>query len=57
MTDFYKLKDVFEMAEVLSYESDNTLEIATVDATTDQTCNVVFTFNEELELTEVYVEH
>jgi hypothetical protein len=54
--DFDKLKDIFEMAEVLTNEGHDTLEILTVDETANKTLTVIFSFNKERELIEVYAE-
>ena len=54
--DFDKLKDIFEMSEVLSNETHDTLEMITVDETANKTVTVIFAFNKERELVEVYVE-
>lgn len=54
--DFDNLKEIFEMAEVLSNETHDTLEILTVDESANKTVTVIFSFNKERELIEVYVE-
>jgi len=56
MNDFETLKEIFEMAEVLSSENDGQLEIVTVDEHSNKTATVVFDFNKSNELTEVYVQ-
>jgi hypothetical protein len=56
MTDYDKLKDVFEIAEVLSNEFQDTLEVIAVSETTNKAMNVVFSFNKQRELVEVYIE-
>lgn len=56
MNDFETLKDIFTMAEVLSFENDGVLTIVTVDENSNKTASVVFNFNTDKELTEVYVE-
>jgi hypothetical protein len=56
MTDYDNLKNIFEMAEVLTKEGEKTLEILTVDETANKTVNIIFSFNRDEELIEVYVE-
>lgn len=56
MTDFNTLREIFEMAEVLTSDDNDQLEIVTVDEHTNKTATVVFNFNEHSELTEVYVQ-
>lgn len=53
--DFNILKEVFEMAELLEYETDGCLELQTVDERTDKTARVIFNFNADGELSEVLV--
>lgn len=52
MNDFEILKDVFEMAEVLIREDDNTLEISAFDERTNKIGTITFRFNDQKELTE-----
>lgn len=56
MTDYLKLKDVFEMAEILENVTDDSLELQLVNDTDDKTVNVIFQFDEEGYLTGAYVE-
>lgn len=54
--DFETLRDIFTMAEVLTSDNEDVLEILTVDEHSNKTARVIFKFNEDKELTEVYVE-
>lgn len=56
MTDYDTLKDVFELAEVLTNETESTLELLTVDESSNKSVTIVFSFNKKNELMEVYVE-
>jgi len=56
MTDYDKLKDILEMAEVLTNDYQDTLEVLAVDENTNKTSTVVFSFNKQRELIEVYLE-
>lgn len=56
MTDYLRLKDIFEMAEVLSNEIDQTLEVECVETHSGEVKTVVFAFNAQRELVEVYIE-
>mgnify|MGYP003442701900 CR=1 FL=1 len=51
-TDFDTLKDIFEMAEVLTHEGENTLEISAFDERTNKIGIITFRFNDNRELTE-----
>jgi len=53
MSDFNKLKDIFEMAEVLEREGDNYLEVSAPNELEQRTVVVRFTFNDSNELIEV----
>lgn len=52
MNEFETLKDIFETAEVLTSETENTLEISAYDEGANKTAKVTFRFNGALELTE-----
>jgi hypothetical protein len=56
MTDFSKIKDILEMAELLEEEFGNTLVVKTVNATDDATVSVVFVFDDEQQLVGMYTE-
>lgn len=56
MNDFETLKNIFEMAEVLELEGENTLELLTTDEKSGKSATVIFNFNELGDLTEVYVQ-
>lgn len=57
MSDYNKLREVFEMAEVLDEELPENLISKTVNISTDTVVNVIFSFNEQEELIGVYVEN
>lgn len=52
MNEFETLKEIFETAEVLSNETENTLEIMAFDEGANKMGKVTFRFNSSLELTE-----
>lgn len=56
MTDYDTQKDILEMAEVLTAEFENRLEVETYNDTTGRQTKVVFEFNEDKELTNIFVE-
>lgn len=56
MTDFEKIRDILEMAELLETEFDNNLIVKTVNAADDKTVNVVFVFDDEDQLVGMYTE-
>lgn len=56
MTDFEKIKDVLEMAELLEEEFSNHLRVVTVNSTDDATVNVIFVFDDEQQLVGMYTE-
>jgi hypothetical protein len=57
MNDYDKLKDILEIAEVLSGELERKLEVKAVNETTNEILTVVFEFNRDNELTGVYLEN
>lgn len=56
MTDYTKLKDIFEMAEVLEDFGDAYLELKTVNAEDTELVSIMFIFNDEEELVKVYTQ-
>lgn len=56
MTDFDKIKDILEMAELLEDEFENNLIVRTVNAQDDAVVNVVFVFDDEAQLIGMYTE-
>lgn len=56
MTEYNKLAEIFETAEVLSHEYERKLEVEAINETTGNITTVIFEFGEEEELTRVYVE-
>lgn len=56
MTDFEKIRDILEMAELLDGEFDNQLTVVTVNAQDDATVSVVFVFDDEQQLVGMYTE-
>lgn len=56
LNDFETLKEVFEMAEVLTAEYQDRLELQTYNDSTGRFNRVVFKFNDDFELTEVVSE-
>lgn len=56
MTEYNKLAEIFETAEVLSHEYEGKLEVEAINETTGNVTTVIFEFGEEEELTRVYVE-
>ena len=56
MTDRDQIKDVLEIAELLSSESEDVLEVVTVNRKTDEVVTVIFNFNSDGELTEIVTE-
>jgi hypothetical protein len=57
MNDYDNLKDILEIAEVLSGELERKLEVKAVNETTNEILTVVFEFNRDNELTGVYLEN
>lgn len=53
MSDFNKLRDIFEMSEVLNSEFENTLEVITFDKDTDQRIVLTFICNQWGELEKI----
>lgn len=56
ITDLDRLRDVFEMAEMLNSEENNELELQLPDERNSKIATVIFTFNEDGELIEGRVE-
>lgn len=56
MNDFETVKDILEIAEVLTDERENVLEVMTYCNNTGKTSNVIFEFNDAQELTNIYTE-
>ena len=56
MNDYETQKELLEMAEVLSNELENLLEVKTFNETTGKSNTVVFEFNDQKELTRIYTE-
>lgn len=52
MNEFDTLRDIFETAEVLTNETENTLEISAYDERANKIGKVTFRFNNARELTE-----
>lgn len=52
--DYEVLKEVLEVAEVLTLETESTLEVATYHEITGKSTTVVFHFNPSMELINVY---
>ncbi len=57
MNEYEKLKDLLEMAELLTAEFDNTLEVETYNETTNTPSKIIFEFDEDQELENIYVEY
>ncbi len=57
MSEYEKLKDMLEMAELLTAEFESTLEVETYNETTDKTSKIIFEFGPDQELENVYVEY
>lgn len=56
MNDYDVLADILEMAELLTHQLENTLEVDTINDTTGKTETVIFKFNDEKELESIYTE-
>lgn len=56
MTDYKKMYDILEMAEVLTNLFENELEVKAVNRKTDQVSTVIFQFNEDGELVDICTE-
>lgn len=56
MNDYDTLKDILEIAELLSLETDDTLEVLTYNETTGKAATVIYTFNDDGELVNIYTE-
>ncbi len=56
MTEYFKIKECFEMAEVLTNETENTLEIKTIEEPSGDMVTVMFIFDHDKNLSNVFVE-
>lgn len=56
MTDYKTLKEMLIMAEVLTGEFENKLEVKTYTEPTEHLQTVVFEFNDENELINIFIE-
>lgn len=56
MNDYEEFKDRLEMAELLTQESETRLEVETYNDTIGGKTTVVYEFNDEQELVNIFVE-